>query len=378
MSNEHSHSEHGTAPDHAHDATARPGDIPAPVPGVEDAGAQALSEALQSSFKIVKFLMVALVVAFFASGFFTVKPNEVAIKLRFGRPVGVGSEQLLAPGPHWSLPYPIEEIVRVPVGESRTITSTAGWYHVTDEEAASGQEPQPMPSLRPGVDGYTLTGDGNIIHVLATLSYRISDPISYAFNFTDTTNLLQHVLDNALFYASARFTADDALYRNKLGFQETVLSHVTRSIDALKLGVTIEPREVDARPPLYVRAAFDEVLKAQQQGDIKIQEAETFARGATNRALGEASVIVQDGVTRGNSQLQIVAADADRFQKLLPLYEADPGLYRQRLLAETWGRVLTNAQSKFFIPRRVDGKPRELRLQLGKEPDVPVRETARP
>ena len=99
MSNEPSHSEHGTAPDHSRDAMARPGDVPAPAPGVEDAGAQALSEALQSSFKIVKFLMVALVIAFFASGFFTVKPNEVAIKLRFGRPVGLGSEQLLAPEP---------------------------------------------------------------------------------------------------------------------------------------------------------------------------------------------------------------------------------------------------------------------------------------
>ena len=29
-------------------------------------------------------------------------------------------------------------------------------------------------SLRPGVDGYTLTGDGNIIHVRVTLKYRLS------------------------------------------------------------------------------------------------------------------------------------------------------------------------------------------------------------
>lgn len=376
MSTEHSHPDQEHDP--AHEAAGEPAGAPAAVPGVEDAGAQALSDALRSSFKIVQFLMAILVVAFFASGFFTVKPNEVAIKLRFGKPVGVGSEQLLAPGPHWSLPYPIEEVVYVPVGESRTITSTAGWYHVTPEEAAAGQEPQPLPSLRPGVDGYTLTGDGNIIHVRATLSYRISDPLSYAFNFTDTTNLLQHVLDNALFYTSAQFSADDALYRNKLGFQETVLTRVKRSIEALKLGVTIEPREVDPRPPLYVRASFDEVTKAQQQGDMKIQEAETFARGATNRASGDSSVIVQDGVTRGNYLLQTVAADADRFQKLIPRYEADPALFKQRLLAETWGRVLSNAEFKLFVPRRSDGKPRELRLQLSKEPEVPVRETPKP
>jgi len=376
MSNGHSPFDH----DHPHDgdATAKPAGSPAAVPGVEDAGAQALSEALRSSFKVVKFLMALLVVAFFVSGVFTVRPNQVAIKLRFGKPVGVGSGQLLKPGLHWSCPYPIEEIVYVPVGESRTITSTAGWYHLTDEEKASGQEPAAQPSLRPGVDGYTLTGDGNIIHVQATLSYRISDPLGYAFNFTDITNVLQHVLDNALFHASARFSADDALYRNQLGFQEAVLSQVGRSIEALRLGVTVEPREVVPRPPLYVRAAFDDVTKAQQEGDRKVLEAETYARGATNRALGEASVIVQDGVTRGNSLLQTVAADADRFQKLLPRYEEDPELFEQRFLAETWGRVLTNSEFKVFLPRRADGKLRELRLQLSREPEVPVKETPKP
>jgi hypothetical protein len=29
---------------------------------------------------------------------------------------------------------------------------------------------------------------------------------------------------------------------------------------------------------------------------------------------------------------------------------------------------MTNAQEKFFLPARADGKPRELRLQLNREP----------
>jgi membrane protease subunit HflK len=156
---------------------------------VDDAGAQALAEALGSSFKIVKLLMVALVVAFFASGIFTVRPNQIAIKLRFGKPEGLGADQLLKPGLHWKFPSPIDEIVYVPVGESRTVTSTAGWYFLTPEQEAAGQEPEKQPSLRPGVDGYTLAGDGNIIHARVTLSYRITDPIQYEFGFGNATNL---------------------------------------------------------------------------------------------------------------------------------------------------------------------------------------------
>jgi len=325
-------------------------------------------------------LMVALVAAFIFSGVFTVKPNQVAVKLRLGKPVGVGAGQLLKPGLHWKLPYPIDDVVAIPVGESHTITSTAGWYAQSPEDAAAGRKPQPMGLLRAGVDGYMLTGDGNIIHARATMSYRISDPISYWFNFANATNLLQHILDNALSYASARFNADDALYRNKLAFQETVQSRVYEMVEKLKLGVTVQPGEVraDTEPPVDVAEAFNDVTRAQNQGDIKIQEAESYARGATNRAFGEASVILGGAMTASNSLVVAVAAEADRFAKLLPRYQANPDLFRRRLLAETMEQVLTNAEYKLFLPQRADGKQWEVRLQLSKPPEIPKKETPKP
>src|SRR6266436_1767966 len=98
---------------------------PEPSPEItEDAGSQALSEALRSSFGIVKVLMIALVVVFFSSGFFTVGTQEKAIKLRFGRPVGEGEKALLGPGPHWAFPSPIDEVVKIPIGQVQTAAST--------------------------------------------------------------------------------------------------------------------------------------------------------------------------------------------------------------------------------------------------------------
>src|SRR2546430_3973023 len=358
---------------------ARPKPAPDPAHSVEDVSARALSEALRSSFNVVKLLMGPPALAFVLSGVFTVKPNQVAIKLRFGKPVGVGDGQLLKPGVHWKFPYPIDDVVYVPVGETHTVTSTAGWYYQTPEEAAAGK-PQPLGMLRSGVDGYTLSGDGDIIHARATLSYRIQDPVSYVFSFRNATNLLQHVLDNALFYASARFTADDALYRNKLAFQESVQARVGQLVDHLNLGVKIESGEVrtDTQAPVDVSEAFNNVIKAENQGNIKVQEAETYARGATNKAAGDATVILRGATTASNYLVTTVAAEADRFEKLLPRYEANPELFIQRLLSERMGQILTNAQYKIFLPERPDGKPWELRLQLSKEPDVPKKETPKP
>ena len=379
MATDSSHSDSTPGPVPAAGSPRPPGP-PEPARGAEDAGAQALSEALRSSSTVVKFLIGVLVLAFVSSGVFTVKPNQVAVKLRFGKLVGVGAEQLLKPGLHWKLPYPIHDVVYIPVGESHTVTSTAGWYAQTPEEAATGRKPLPKGMLQAGVDGYTLTGDGNIIHARAIMSYRITDPISYSFNFANTTNLLQNILDNALFYASARFNADDALYRNKLAFQEAVQARVSELVEKARVGVAIQPGEVrtDTEPPADVSEAFNDVTRAQNQGNIKIQEAEAYARGATNRAVGEASVIVRGGTTASNYLVVTVAADADRFAKLLPRYQANPELFKRRLLAETVERVLTNAQYKLFLPERTDGKQWEVRLQLSKEPEIPKKETPKP
>src|SRR5882757_5181502 len=150
MSDEHKHHHH------AHESAA-------PVT-TEDAGSQALSAALGSSFAIVKVVMVLMVVAFFASGFFTVGPAEKAMILRFGKPVGEGSKALLASGLHWSLPYPIDEVVRIPITEQQNVSSNNGWYLTTPEAELSGTEMPPGPSLNPAVDGYAITADRNIIH----------------------------------------------------------------------------------------------------------------------------------------------------------------------------------------------------------------------
>ena len=82
-------------------------------------------------------------------------------------------------------------------------------------------------------------------------------------------------------------------------------------------------------------------------------------------------------MTSSNNLVAAVASEADRFDKLLPGYEANPDLFKQRFLVEKLGQILTNAQYKIFLPDRADGKPWELRLQLSKEPEIPKKETSK-
>ncbi len=335
---------------------------------LEDSNTRALSEALSSSFFFVKILVGVLVAGFLFSCVKTVEPNEVAIILRFGKPVGSGADQVKRPGLHWAFPYPIDEVVRIPVGESRSARSTKGWLNFTDEQLAAGDDPNAADIIPPGAHGYTLTSDLNIIHVRATLKYRISDPVRYVLAFRNSTNVVENLLDNAIFYASARFTAEDAIYKQRPAFQESVKNRFEKQIIDTELGIKPELMVVDARAPMYVKPRFDDVLNSEQLSAQGISQARSYLTSAVEDAKGRSNSVVLASISRSNEVVQAVAAEASYFKDQLPYYERNPELFEQRLKIASLHRVLTNAQDKFYLPTRPDGKERELRILMTPEP----------
>jgi len=339
---------------------------------VEDASSAALSEALRSSFVIVKVIMIILIVVFFASGFFTVSSQERAIILRFGRPLGAGEQRLLGPGAHWKFPYPIDEAVKIPFSEFQTVRSTTGWYATTPEMEASNSEPPAGSTLNPASDGYTLTSDGNIIHVRATLRYRINRPLSYALDFVNASNLVQNALNNGLFHASARFTVDQALTSDKLRFKEKVTERVQQLVDQQGLGITVEQVEINTIAPRYVNPAFESVLSADVERRQSNEVAQAYSSRILSMAEGEASALINQGESDRTRIVEGVSAEANYFTNQLPYYRSNPQLFANRLRTEALHRVLTNSTvEKVFLPASQDGKARELRLLLSREPQKP-------
>ena len=342
----------------------------APVRPVEDSTTLALADALSSSFKIIQGLMIGLVVIFLGSGFFTVEPNEVAVKLRFGKPVGTGEDRILQQGLHWSPPSPIGEIVKIPIGETRSVVATNCWYAVTPEMEISGQLPYATSSLRPGVDGYAITSDENIIHARADAKYLISDPVAFKFDFLDVEDLLRNALNNALLFAAAQTTADDALYRDRVGFKDRVRLRFLSNIQKAQLGIRLQSLDVQTFPPMFVKEAFDQVTQTEQAVSQMRNEAEGDAAQTLRRAQGEAQAIINQGMSRSNLITSRVIADAKVFEQLKPHYEANPQFFRSRLLIERMGRILTQANDTWLLPRVAPGQTQELRLQLNREPTL--------
>jgi membrane protease subunit HflK len=348
----------------------KPPAAPLPPELPEDAGSQALAEALRSSFVIVKVVLIIMVLVFLGSGFFVVQPQEKAVILRLGKPVGAGDKVLLEPGPHWSFPYPIDEVVRIAVGQVQTIRSTVGWYRTTAAMEATGALPPPQESLNPAQEGYVLTADGNIIHVRGEVRYRIAEPgLDYKFAFVDASNAVLNAFNNALIYASATYTADDALSRDVGGFRERVRLHLEKTISEQKLGIAVDQIDVQASAPLKLREAFAAVSEAEARRGKTLLDARSAANQALNQARSEAAIRRAAGEGDKTRMVQFVDAEASRFKSLLPEYRKNPELFRSMRRLEAFQRIFTNAQvEKFMVPTR-HGNPPELRIQLNREPE---------
>lgn len=100
-------------------------------PETEDLGAagKSLADALRVSFVILKIIMIVLVIAVVGSGFQTIGPDEQGIVLRFGKVQIVDSEGgvVLGPGLKWVFPFPIDELVKIPVERRVNLPINSFW-----------------------------------------------------------------------------------------------------------------------------------------------------------------------------------------------------------------------------------------------------------
>ena len=378
----HDHHEHGDDCGCDHDHGHKEGEIvlkksaagkPAaePLEMVEDTGTRALSEALKSSFAIVRWLMVVLVVLFVFSGVFTVGPQERAIVLRFGKPLGAADQQLLGPGLHFAFPRPVDEVVKIPATQIYTVRSSVGFYNWPAELEALGEKPQPAPALNPMIDGYTISGDENILHVRATVRFTLERPLDYVFQFVAASNAVQHALDSALVFASAQFPVDQALRLNQAGFRERITARLDQLVAAQGLGIRVEPVDVVVEPPLVVKPAFDAALAAEAERSKAVNAARGYENALLSKAEGEAKAVENQGQADARKIVTQASSEAQYFRDRLQEFERNPELFRQRLLTEAMSRVLTNTQDKFLLPASAGGASRELRLLLNREPSKP-------
>lgn len=201
----HSHG-HGNGHDHPHHHDHSHDEEPlneAPL----DAASQSLSDALRSSFRVLKLIMVVVVVLFLFSGVFIVDQRQVAVVTRFGKQ----ASEPRGPGLYFALPYPIDEVIRVSTAP-KTIEVNDFWLKLRDDEKGKPLDQLAARStgLDPATDGSLLTADRAIMHAAFKVQYKVpvANAADYVRNVSNDELLVATVIKEAAIAEAAATPAE--------------------------------------------------------------------------------------------------------------------------------------------------------------------------
>ncbi len=98
-----------------------------------------------------------------------------------------------------------------------------------------------------------------------------------------------------------------------------------------------------------MQASFDEVNKAQQERERRINVAKGEYNKAVPRTRGEADQKIQAANGYAIQRVNQAEGDVERFNALLAEYQKAPGVTKRRLYLETLAEVLPRVQSKIVV-----------------------------
>ena len=259
--------------------------------------------------KLLPIAIAAGVILWGASGFYTIKEAERGVVLRLGQ-----FHSIEQPGLNWK-PTFIDRVIPVNVERVQELKT----------------------------QGSMLTQDENMVKVEMTVQYRVQNPEKYLFSAVNANDSLNQATDSALRYVIGHMTMNDILTTGRSVVRENTWKALNQIIEPYDMGLeVIDVNFQCARPPEEVKDAFDDAIKAQEDEQRYIREAEAYAREKEPIARGNAQRILEEATAYKDRVVLDAKGEVERFQPLLPEFKAAPDVFRERLYIQSMEKVMAN------------------------------------
>ena len=273
--------------------------------------------------------IVALI--WLGSGIFVVQEGQQAVVTSFGK-----FTKTVDAGLQWRMPYPFQanEIVNY----TQLRTGEVGRNAVI---AATG--------LR---DSSMLTQDENIVDIRFTVQYRLKDARAFLFENRDPEAAVTLAAESAVREIVGKSKIDSVLYEQRDAIASELVRSIQGQLDRLKTGIVIVNVNVQSvQPPEQVQAAFEDTLKAGQDGDRLKKEGLAYASAEIPKAQGTGARLRQEAEGYKSRVVAQAQGDSERFASQLAEYQKAPQVTRDRLYIDTMREVYSNV-SKVMIDAR--------------------------
>lgn len=277
--------------------------------------------------RFVLILAAGAALLWLASGFYIVGPGERGVVLFFGRVVGQTESGL-----RYRLPSPFQSHQVVDVATVRR--AEIGFRSERGANTAT-----------PG-ESLMLTGDENIVDVQLFVQYLVQDPEKFLFRARGPEQALRSSAEVALRAAVGQNAIDYTMTEGRVEVQDRVKKQLQELLDLYGTGLlATEARLLVVDPPKEVKEAFHDVVRAWEDRERLIKEAEGYAEGIVPKARGEAVQMLRVAEAYREQRVIRARGDADRFVRIHAEYQKAEAVTRDRLFLEMVDRVLPRTRT---------------------------------
>jgi len=264
--------------------------------------------------------VVALI--WLGSGFFIVQEGQQAVVTSFGK-----YSHTVDAGFQWRLPWPFQAHETVNVTQLRS--KEVGRNSVNQ---ATG--------LR---DSSMLTQDENIVDIRFTVQYRLKDARAFLFENRDPEEAVTLAAESAVREIVGKSRIDSVLYEQRDAIAAELVKSIQTQLDRLKTGILIVNVNLQSvQPPEQVQAAFEDTLKAGQDGDRAKKEGLAYASDVIPKAQGSAARLREESEGYKSRVIAQAEGDAQRFSRVLAEYQKAPQVTRDRLYIDAMQQIYAN------------------------------------
>ncbi len=310
---------------------------------------------LQKAIAWILLLQIGVLVASTMVVF--IGPGEQGLIERFGKPMAGGN--ILEPGPHIKLPWPIDTIHRFRTqaiqsfnigfaNEEKETTEVILWTvkHYKEEFNLLVASKENSQSLTNGTER---SAPADLLTISIPVQFQIKDLLAWEYKHTDASKLLEKIATREV----VRFLVGADIFELMSSGRGSAAEELKRLIqersDEYELGVNIIFVGLqDIHPPVKVAAKFEEVVGARQESEARLRIAEGYSARVVTLAKAEADKKIHEAEAYRARKIASAAAQGKQFVNQVLAYQASPEVYLQRSYLQAFSRGSANSR-KYIV-----------------------------
>lgn len=307
--------------------------------------------------RALAWLILLWVTVFLVSSSFVVlEPHEEALLERFGKPVA--GREIIGPGMHMKMPWPIDRVHRYPtkaiqrihigyepdpkLEEDRVLVWTKNHYKyeynmlvasrdINNATATTGESDETVPV--------------NLLTASIPVQYEITNLFHFARNHADAGMLLERLASQVVSRYLVSVDIEDIMAKGRLRAAGELKSLLQAESDKFALGTRIVFVGLqDIHPPVKVAKAYEDVIGSLQQRETFILNAEGFAAETVPMAGAQARQMVLAAEAEKISKVRGAFAESGQFANQVSAFQASPEVYRRRTYLQTLVTAISGAR----------------------------------